>query len=260
MRRLTSLVMITTLLSAPAAPARPVTHGAVEAPPGATHSPTSVSVDNYILLFDTRAYREKVLPAYKAFFDKDDPAPLIRLLREVIGRLDGAGGAPSGPRLEPREVYEEAIGILDGSVYYDTRGSRNPGGRRKTTRKSKRAFVRGSLGYDLLVALCVPRGKGFSGEQGLTTSDLSRYLGARSVRVEQLIMGQRQLRGGVLEVGGGETPLELFSDEDVREFTAELAGVTPPESPSLRAEYDNLLAMARAALEDPDLTLVHMLA
>ena len=240
--------------------ALPVARCAVAEPSVVARPPVSVSVDNYILLFDARAYRDKVLPAYKAFFDRDDPAPLIRLLREVIAGLDKAGRVQQEPRLESREIYEEAIGILDGSVYYDTRGSRNPGGKRKTTRKSKRAYVSGNLGYDLLVALCVPRDRGFSGKQMISTTELSRYLGGRSEWFEGLIMGGRRLRGGELEVGGGDTPLELFSDEDVREFAAELARVTPPESPGVRDEYDNLLAMARAALEDPDLTLVHMLA
>jgi hypothetical protein len=36
--------------------------------------------------------------------------------------------------------------------------------------------------------------------------------------------------------------------------------MTPPDDPVLKAEYDNLVAITKAALADADLTLAHMLA
>ena len=43
-----------------------------------------MGLDYYVHLFDLKTYREKALPAYRAFFDQDDSAPLILLLQEII--------------------------------------------------------------------------------------------------------------------------------------------------------------------------------
>jgi hypothetical protein len=78
-----------------------------------------VGLDYYVYLFNLRSYRQKALPAYQAFFEQDDSAQLILLLREIIRELPVSAGLP-GPTLSDKEGYQESIGILDGSVYIES--------------------------------------------------------------------------------------------------------------------------------------------
>jgi hypothetical protein len=188
-----------------------------------------VGLSYYVHLFDLRAYREKALPAYQAFFEQDDSAPLILLLQEIIHGLDVSAALP-GPTLSDRELYEEGIGILDGSVYYapgvNYETSRSG---RKTTRENKRMYVRDGLIRMILMALCVPRDRGVNPEQNMTRSPLIPYLYEHSEWIEDRFTSVEELRGGMLEIPEGEDALELFSDEDLHEFCAELAKVPAPE-------------------------------
>src|SRR5262245_46984430 len=188
-----------------------------------------VGLSYYIHLFDLRAYREKALPAYQAFFEKDDSAPLILLLREIIRGLDVIATLP-GPTLSDREIYEDDIGILDGSVYYAP-GANHETGRsgRKTTRENKRMYVRDQLTHIILMALCVPRDRGVNPEQNMTRSPLIPYLYKHSEWIEDRFTCVVELRGGMLEIPEGEDALELFSEEDLHEFCAELAKVPAPD-------------------------------
>jgi|RhiMethySRZTD1v2_1073278.scaffolds.fasta_scaffold1143524_1 hypothetical protein len=183
----------------------------------------------YVHLFDLRAYREKTLPAYRAFFEQDDSAQLILLLQEIINGLDASAALP-GPRLSGRDIYEEGIGILDGSVYYapgvDYETSHSG---RKTTRKNKRMYVRDQLIYQILMALCVPRNRGVNPEQNMSRSPLIPYLYEHSEWIEDRFTHVEELRGGMLEIPEGEDALEVFSEEDLYEFCAELAKVPAPE-------------------------------
>jgi hypothetical protein len=187
-----------------------------------------VGLDYYVHLFDLRAYHEKALPAYQAFFEQGDSAPLILLLQEIIRGLDVSAALP-GPTLSDREEYEEDIGILDGSVYYapgiNYKTSR---GGRKTTRKNKLMYVRDQLIHMVLMALCVPRDRGVNPEQNMGRSPLIPYLYEHSEWIERRFTGW-ELRGGMLEIPEGECALELFSEEDLQEFKAELADIPAPE-------------------------------
>jgi len=188
-----------------------------------------VGLDYYVHLFDLRTYREKALPAYRAFFDQDDSAPLILLLQEIIRGLDVSASLP-GPTLSDKEIYEEGIGILDGNVYYapgaDYETSRSG---RKTTRGNKRMYVRDQLIHRILMALCVPRDRGVNPKQNMTRSSLIPYLHEHSEWIEDRFTSVVELRGGMLEIPEGEDSLELFSEEDLREFSAELAKIPAPE-------------------------------
>lgn len=188
-----------------------------------------MGLDYYVHLFDLRAYREKALPAYRAFFEEADSTPLILLLEEIIRGLDVSSTLP-GPRLWGKEIYKEDIGILDGSVYYapgiDYEASRSG---RKTTREHKCMYVRDGLIHMILLALCVPRDRGVNPEQNLTRSPLIPYLYEHSEWIEDRFTSAVELRGGMLEIPEGEDALELFSDEDLREFSAELAKVPAPD-------------------------------
>jgi hypothetical protein len=188
-----------------------------------------MGLDFYIHLFNIKTYREKALPAYKAFFEQDDPAQLILLLQEIIRGLDVSAALP-GPELSDREVYEEGIGILDGSVYYAP-GIDYETGRsgRNTTRENKRMYVRDQLIHTILMALCVPRDRGVNPEQNMTRSPLITYLYEHSKWIENRFTCVEELRGGMLEITNEEATLELFSNEDLQEFKAELANVPAPE-------------------------------
>jgi hypothetical protein len=188
-----------------------------------------VGLDYYVHLFDLRTYREKALPAYRAFFDQNDSAPLILLLQEIIQGLDVSAALP-GPTLSDREIYEEGIGILDGSVYYAP-GANYETSRsgRKTTRENKRIYVRDGLTYKILMALCAPRDRGVNPEQNMTRSPLIPYLYEHSEWIEDRFTGGEELRGGMLEIPEGEDALELFSEEDLHEFCAALAKVPAPD-------------------------------
>ena len=188
-----------------------------------------MGLDYYVHLFDLRTYREKTLPAYRAFFDQNDSAPLILLLQEIIHGLDVNAALP-GPTLSDREIYEEGIGILDGSVYYAP-GANYETSRsgRKTTRENKRMYVRDGLTHKILMALCVPRDRGVNPEQNMTRSQLIPYLYEHSEWIEDRFTGGEELRGGMLEIPEGEDALELFSEEDIHEFCAALAKVPAPD-------------------------------
>ena len=187
-----------------------------------------MGLDYYVHLFDLRAYCEKAAPAYQAFFEQDDSAPLILLLQEIIHGLDVSAALP-GPTLSDREVYEEGIGILDGSVYYapgiNYETSRSG---RKTSRKNKRMYVRDQLIHMILMASCAPRDRGVNPEQNMGRSPLIPYLYEHSEWIENRFTGG-ELRGGMLEIPEGESALELFSEEDLQEFKAELADIPAPE-------------------------------
>ena len=183
----------------------------------------------YVHLFNLRTYREKAWPAYQAFFERDESAPLILLLQEIIRGFDVNAALP-GPTLWDKELYEESIGILDGSVYYAP-GANYETGRsgRKTTRENKRIYVRGGLTYMILMALCVPCDKGVNPEQNMTRSPLIPYLYEHSEWIEDRFTSVIELRGGMLEIPEGEDALELFSEEDLQEFSAELAKIPAPK-------------------------------
>jgi len=188
-----------------------------------------VGLSYYVHLFDLRTYREKAWPAYQAFFERDDSTPLILLLQEIICGLDVNTALP-GPTLWDKELYEEGIGILDGSVYYAPGANYETGcSGRKTTRENKRMYVRDGLTYMILMALCVPRDRGVNPEQNMTRSSLIPYLYEHSEWIEDRFTSVVDLRGGMLDIPEGEDALELFSEEDLQEFSAELAKVPAPK-------------------------------
>lgn len=208
-----------------------------------------MGLDYYVHLFDLRTYREKALPAYQAFFEQDDSAPLILLLQEIIKGLDVSAAFPD-PTLADKEIYEEGIGILDGSVYYAPGANYETGrGGRKTTRENKRKYVRDQLIRMILMALCVPRDRGVNPEQNMTRSPLIPYLYEHSEWIEDRFTSVVELRGGMLEIPEGEDFLELFSEEDLHEFCAELAKVPAPEGDlEIKKQFEKGLNSLRESL------------
>lgn len=197
-----------------------------------------MGLDYYLHLFNRRTYQQKILPACQAFFEQEDTNPLIVLLNEAISTLEVNETLP-GPSLWSKEIYEEAIGILNGTVYYNPKGGYANSQGKKTTLENKQIYVRDSLIHDLLMALCVPRDKGVNPEQNMGRSSLIPYLYEKSVWIEELFTGIREVRGGQLELTDGETTKELFTKQDLMEFNSELAKIPPPDGDAeIRKQID----------------------
>ena len=171
------------------------------------------------------------------------------LLNEVISSLEVNEKLP-GPSLCSKESYEEAIGILNGTAYYNPKGDYTNSQGKKTTKKNKQIYVRESLIHDLLMALCVPRNKGVNPEQNMGRSSLIPYLYEKSVWIEDLFTGIREVRGGQLELPEGETAKELFTKRDLQEFGFELAKIPPPDGEAeARKQFDKYTATLRESLK-----------
>jgi hypothetical protein len=216
----------------------------------------AVGFDYHLHLFKLKTYRERVLPAYRLFLEHNDASQLTSLLTEVRDERDTNINLP-GPDLWSRKVYEEAIGILKGSVYYSTDGDYDSDlPNRKTTPADKRYFVETSVGPDLVLALCVPRDKGVNPEYNIGRSPLVSYLYEKSEWIKELFTSSRKVQGGELEIAIGESHSELFTKQDISKFRAELAKVPPPKNQQLKEEYLKLESLLKVAAEDSDLTLV----
>jgi hypothetical protein len=82
------------------------------------------------------------------------------------------------------------------------------------------------------------------------------YLTGKLEWFNDFVLFSHPLNGGALEPKIGEYS-EFFTKKDIRTFSEELAKVPPPKgNPQLNKEYENLSALVKLALQDPDLTLV----
>lgn len=213
-----------------------------------------MGADVVLVLFNRRIYRERILPAYRLFLKRDEAETLIALLRECAQKLE-ANPQLSEQLLWSKESVEEDVGILTGTVYYSPdNGKTSNQGEKQKTHKVRRDYARGLLSSSILQVLCVPHDRMVNPEQDMTNSRLVSYLYARSEWIEELFTFRRSVRGDRLELSIGEST-ELFTKEVAEEFSRELTKIVPPEDPELRREYDNLRAMLKLTLEDPDLTL-----
>ena len=211
---------------------------------------------NYkVYLFNLRAYREKVLPAFHTFFAKNDQDPVFALMKECIHYLN------DNPELSEKlfwdeESCEDDIGILKGTVYY------SPDDGRSTNQcnsdgayKVRKEYARSHLCSIVIEILCVPKYSGVSSEQNMGNSSLIPYLYEKSQYIEDLFTSVKQVRGGPLELPIGEIS-ELFTKQDIQEFSMHLDKVPVPKDSAIRKEYDNLRALLKLALGEGDLTLV----
>lgn len=207
-----------------------------------------------IVLFNRRTYKERVLPAYKLFLERGDHSSLIELLRECIQKLDAK------PRLAEellwnREIIEDDIGILTGTVYYSPDGNRSNQDKSGESDRIKHDYARELLASNILRVLCVPREKGLNPTLDMTNSPLIHYLHDRSKWIKDVLTLARSVHGKSLELPLGESS-ETFTKQDIQKFSAELDKIAKPHDADLGKEFDNLRALLRAAVEDPDLTLV----
>jgi len=211
--------------------------------------------DNHIHLFNLKVYRERVLPAYRAFLDSGDSEIFIPLIRECISILE-ANPQLSNDLLWNKEICEEDIGVLNGAVYYNSKGNYGSNtGKRETTREDKQFYAREIVSPNILQVLCVPHYEGTNSVQNLTRTPLTHYLYERSDWIMELYTRGHEVGGGPLEIFIGEWS-EFFTNEDLQEFSDELSKVSAPNDSIPRKEYENLRTLLKLALEDEDLTLV----
>lgn len=213
-----------------------------------------MGTDLYIHLFDTRIYSRHVLPAYAAFLQDRDPAPLVDLLRECICTIK-AHPHLSEQLLWDTESCEEDIRIISGAERYDPSNSERPHtGDVETSYHNRCEYARGLMGSNILLVLCVPHDRGVNPEQNMGRASIVPYLYKHSEWIEELFTRVREVRGGALEPSIGDSS-ELFRKEDVNEFKRALDEVPRPDEPALIRDFDNLHALVQLASDDPDLTL-----
>ena len=213
-----------------------------------------MSADVELQLFDRSVYERTVIPAYHAFFERNDNQPLIELVQSLIGKLDAGTPLYTTPLCD-REIYLEALGILEGKIYYNSRGEEVSDGNSNTTRADLQLFVRQNLGSILTTPLCIPYKPGVVSKQDMTNSRLVDYLYEGSEWIKDIFTFAESLGGGDLEVPMAESS-ELFTKDEVQTFSRELKRIREPDDAALRNELQNLRALVQLALSDPDLTLV----
>jgi hypothetical protein len=217
--------------------------------------PKIMGLNYKVYLFNLRSYREKVLPAFHAFFAKNDPDPVIALMKECIHYLN------DNPELSEKlfwdeETCEDDVGILKGTVYYSPDDGRSTNqGNSDEAYKVRKEYARSHLSSIVIEILCVPQYSGVSSEQNMGNSSLIPYLYEKSQYIEDLFTSVKQVRGGPLELPIGEIS-ELFTKQDIQEFSMHLDKVPVPKDSAIRKEYDNLRALLKLALGEGDLTLV----
>jgi hypothetical protein len=213
-----------------------------------------MGADVEIYLFDHNSYQRLVVPAYRAFFERHDSQPLVQLLQTVISKLDADTPLYTSP-LWTREIYLEALGIVEGKIYYNSKGQQASDSNSKTTRADLQLYVRRNLGPTLTTPLCIPYKEGLVSNQDMTNSRLVDYLYEGSGWIEDVFTFAKLLEGGSTEVPIGESS-ELFTKDEVQKFSVELERIPEPDDTLLQDELRNLRALVQLALSDPNLTLI----
>lgn len=224
--------------------------------PNMVHSRSeSPSADVVVHLFNVKTYKTKVLPAYRTYSTTNDARPVIALLRECLRVLD-ANPQVSKRMLLNAESVKDDIGIIEGTVYYTPdQGKTSNQGNSKMARTVRQEYAR-YISWIILELLCVPYDKGIDPQQDMTNSALVNYLYDRSRWITDVFTGSGKATGLALKYAIGESS-EPFTRQAIAEFDRELSEIEAPQDAGMQREFENLRAIVKKALADPDLTLLY---
>lgn len=184
-----------------------------------------MSVYFLIRIVDMDQYESKLLPAYQNFMRSNEPRELIALANEAISMMSP----------EEQEDFDysglvDGIEILNGSVFYNSKGNYHDQENRKTTIADKKLFVTGQFAPSLLTTLCTPRIPGLVVEQNMSKTALYDYLFYCSDWISEVFTTARELHGEYLQINLCDGRPQLFSDEDIKEFLQVMNEVTNPNN------------------------------
>jgi hypothetical protein len=212
-----------------------------------------------IILFNLKAYKEKILPAYQAYSSSQDFEPIITLLKDVCQKLD------TSPKLSKatgwnNQVCENQIRVLKEGVYLYSDNAKGVFKAIDVSRKEQISWIDSSIIQVIINVFCIPYDQeDVYPEQTLSDSAFAKYLYDQSELFGNIWSFLDRNRSESLTPALGEET-EVITREGIQKIDADLAKIQPPKDPKLRKEYKNFLAMVKLALEDPSLTLVIMSA
>ena len=193
-------------------------------------SVASFSLDQHFYLFNEVIYRTKVQPALRAFKRKNDPKPLIAVVKECIKKFDTGVKMPH-LILVTKSDFEDALRKLE----------------------QRQRDIGNFIETSIIMVLCMPSDKGVSPELEIGTSPLFMYLLDRSDRMDEFLYLER---GESIElIGEGED--RILTKKDIQDFSRLVNEILPPERDErIKGDYNHLRALLKLCEEDPELTLL----
>ena len=194
-----------------------------------------MGVHQYLYLFDTNTYKEKVLPAYKEFSASRSAKPIANLVDDCVQKLRGS------------DIKKVRSAFLGGDKFVD----------RLRDIESGKLYEMDtdSVFSEVTLTLCVPEDRNVDPLFPIGHSPLLLDLVESNENLDGFLYGNR---GEILEVHiGGESPNKFFTREDLTEFNDEV-GKTPLPDANERSERDleHLKKLLKVCMENPNLTLL----
>jgi hypothetical protein len=208
-----------------------------------------------IQLFNLKAYKEELLPAYQAYSRNKNVESIITLLRDLCQKLGTSPKLSKAIGWNSQEC-ENQIRVLKEGIYIYSDEAKGIFKTIEVSQRDQRNWLRSSIIPRIVEALCVPYDReDVYPEQTLSDSPFANYLYEHSKLFGSFWTFLHKNRSEVLKPAIGETG-EALTKEGIQELNAELSKISPPTDPRMRKEYNNFRNMVKLALEDPSLTLV----
>ena len=216
---------------------------------------TNMSVDVDIHLFNLKVYKEVVLPAYQAYFRKNNPDPLVALLNEICPKLEASPKLSKAVGCDRKEC-ENYIRVLREGFYIYSDEANGIFQTIEVSKNDQPGFVETNVIPRVVAALCLPYDwDGIYPEQSLTDTALANYLYEKSELFQSFLTFTHKNRSDALQPSIGDTG-EALTKKGVQELSEELSKIAAPTDPEMKKEYENFRSMIKVALEDPAFTLV----
>jgi hypothetical protein len=195
-------------------------------------------------LVNMRRFDELVAPAIRALANGGDTGPMQNALLSALAKMDASAEVQAtrdGDFGERRPEIEDAIDALDG-----------PG----ASAPASVAVLREQVVPLLVEVLCLEWGA-LNPSQDMSDPRLMAHLYAYSDWIEGVFTYRIGITGGTFEFSPGESS-QLLSRPEVQRLSAELELVPSAAAgeDALEREIENLRALVREALRDPDLRLL----